>query len=55
MAKLNSYLVYDALRDVGLTIEARNSQEAKTIACKLQGRKPSDVWTGISTFSARKK
>lgn len=49
------YVVYDTLRDENLTIEARSSKEAKIKACKLQGRKPSDRWTGISTFSARKK
>ena len=55
MLKLNSYLVYDILRDEGFTIEAASSREAKAIACRRQGRKPSDTWTGLSTFTARKK
>jgi len=49
------YEVYDTLRDENLTIEAQSSREAKIKACTLQGRKPSDKWTGISTFTARKK
>ena len=49
------YLVYDELRDEYMTVAAPNAKEARKAACILQGRKPSDKWTGISTFSARKK
>lgn len=33
---------------------AKNSQEAKRIACRLLGKKASDYWTGISSMKAKR-
>jgi len=34
-------------------IEAKNSQQAKRIYCRLTGRKPGDWWSGMGVLSAR--
>lgn len=35
-------------------IEARNSTQAKRMACKCLGIKPSDKWCGASSLTAKK-
>lgn len=35
-------------------IEARNSTEAKRKFCKMRGRNPNDVWSGISILTAKR-
>ena len=37
-----------------LTVQAKNATEAKRIACKIYGLKPSDFWCGLSCFTARR-
>lgn len=37
-----------------LTVQAKNSDQAKRKACKYYGLKASDLWCGMSCFSARR-
>ena len=37
-----------------LTVQAKNSDQAKRIACKFYGLKASDLWCGMSCFTARR-
>ncbi|CEP67136.1 Uncharacterized [Moorella glycerini] len=37
-----------------LVVEARDSSQAKRLACKKWGIKPSDYWCGVTSLKARK-
>lgn len=37
-----------------ITVDAQNSTQAKKIACKYLGIKPSDKWCGLSSLIAKK-
>jgi hypothetical protein len=37
-----------------LTVEAKDSTQAKRKACKYWGFKPSDYWLGITSMHARR-
>lgn len=37
-----------------IIIEAQNNTQAKRIACKYLGIKPSDKWCGVSSLTAKK-
>ena len=37
-----------------ITVEAANATQAKRVACRLYGIKPSDSWCGLSCFTAHR-
>jgi len=37
-----------------ITVEAKNSTQAKRKACKIWELKPTDYWCGITSLKARK-
>ena len=50
---MNTYKVTSP-SDREIIIKAKSSKEAKTLACKFWGIKPSDKWCGITALKAIK-